>query len=177
MGKPTIYIGENKDADQLRGNREADQRLCFRYSDSTIPLLLKSEISSFQLFSVLVQAGLCRSCSETTLLVFPRGGSFGLYSHKCWIESPSKMMAIARHGHFCSANCLPMKQTKLIVKFFHLTDHLTPMSRIMRKRDFCLCENKGADQLRGNREADQRLCFRYTDSTISLLLKSEISSF
>ena len=47
MGKPTICIGENKDADQLRGNREADQRLCFRYSDSTVPLLLKSEISSF----------------------------------------------------------------------------------------------------------------------------------
>ena len=46
VGKPTICIGENKDADQLRGNREADQRLCFRYSDSTIPLLLKSEISS-----------------------------------------------------------------------------------------------------------------------------------
>ena len=41
MGKPTICIGENKDADQLRGNRKADQRLCFRYSDSTIPLLLK----------------------------------------------------------------------------------------------------------------------------------------
>ena len=47
MGKPTICIGEIKDADQLRGNREADQRLCFRYSDSAIPLLLKSEISSF----------------------------------------------------------------------------------------------------------------------------------
>ena len=47
MGKPTTCIGENKDADQLHGNREADQRLCFRYSDSTIPLLLKSEISSF----------------------------------------------------------------------------------------------------------------------------------
>ena len=30
MGKPTICVGENKDADQLRGNREADQRLCFR---------------------------------------------------------------------------------------------------------------------------------------------------
>ena len=29
---------------------------------------------------------------------------------------------------------------------------------------FCVCENKEADQLRGNREADQRLCFRYTDS-------------
>ena len=31
----------------------------------------------------------------------------------------------------------------------------------MRKPDFCICENKDADQLRGNREADQRLCFRY----------------
>ena len=77
MGKPTICIGENKGADQLRGYyREADQRLCFRYSDSKISPLLKSEISSFQLFSVLVQLSLCRTCSETTLLVFPRGGSF-----------------------------------------------------------------------------------------------------
>ena len=47
----------------------------------------------------------------------------------------------------------------------------------MRKPDFCLCENKGADQLRSNCEADQRLCFRYTDSTIPFLSKSEISSF
>ena len=44
--KPTICLCENKDADQLRGNREADQRLCFRYADSTVPLLLKSKISS-----------------------------------------------------------------------------------------------------------------------------------
>ena len=50
------------------------------------------------------------------------------------------------------------------------------MSLVMRKPDFCLCENKDAHQLRGNREADQRLCFRYTDSTIPLLSKSEISS-
>ena len=49
------------------------------------------------------------------------------------------------------------------------------MSLVMRKPAFCLCENKDADQLRGNREADQRLCFRYTDSTIPLLSKSEIS--
>ena len=47
MGKPTICIGENKGADQLCGNREADQRLCFCYSDSKVPLLLKSEISRF----------------------------------------------------------------------------------------------------------------------------------
>ena len=73
MGKPTICIGENKGADQLRGNREADQRLCFRYSDSTLPLL-PTYVSCFYLYSVLVQVGLCRTCSETTLLVFPRGG-------------------------------------------------------------------------------------------------------
>ena len=43
----------------------------------------------------------------------------------------------------------------------------------MRKPAFCICENKDADQLRGDRESDQRLCFRYTDSTIPLLPKSE----
>ena len=44
----------------------------------------------------------------------------------------------------------------------------------MRKPAFCICENKDADQLRGSREADQRLCFRYIASTIPLLPKSEI---
>ena len=51
------------------------------------------------------------------------------------------------------------------------------MSLVMKKPAFCECENKDADQLRGIREADQRRCFRYTDSTIPLLPKSEISSF
>ena len=44
------------------------------------------------------------------------------------------------------------------------------MSRDVRKPDFCICENKDAYQLRGNREADQRLCFRYTDSFVSDLV-------
>ena len=37
---------------------------------------------------------------------------------------------------------------------------------VVRKPTFCLWENKGADQLCSNCEADQHLCFRYTDSTI-----------
>ena len=49
------------------------------------------------------------------------------------------------------------------------------MSHIMRKPTFCIFENKDADQLRSNWEADQRLCFRYTDSTNPLLSKFEIS--
>ena len=39
------------------------------------------------------------------------------------------------------------------------------MSHVVRKPAFCICKNKDADQLRGNREAEQRLCFRYIDST------------
>ena len=50
------------------------------------------------------------------------------------------------------------------------------MSCNVRKPDFCICENKDTDQVSGNREADQRLCFHYMDSTIPLLPKSEISS-
>ena len=65
MRKPIFCLCENKDADQLRGNREADQRLCFRYTDSIIPLLPKSEISSLQPYSVIAQLGLCRTWSKT----------------------------------------------------------------------------------------------------------------
>ena len=42
------------------------------------------------------------------------------------------------------------------------------VSRVIRKPTFCICES--------SREADHRLCFRYIDSTIPLLSKSEISS-
>ena len=37
--KPAFCICENKDADQLHSNCATDQRLCFRYIHSTIPLL------------------------------------------------------------------------------------------------------------------------------------------
>ena len=65
MRKPELYICENKDADQLRGNREADQRLCFRYMDSTIPLLPIHEISSLLSSCAVVQPGLCHTWLET----------------------------------------------------------------------------------------------------------------
>ena len=45
------------------------------------------------------------------------------------------------------------------------------MSRVLRKPAFCIYKNRYADQLRGNREADRRLCFRYMDSKIPLLPK------
>ena len=63
--KPDFCICENKDADQLRCYCAADQRLCFRYMDSTIPLLSKSEISSLQPSTVGLQSGLRQTWSET----------------------------------------------------------------------------------------------------------------
>ena len=59
MRKPLLDIYRNK------GEVSADHRLCFRYIDSTNPLLLKSEISSLDPSSVDVQAELCRTLSET----------------------------------------------------------------------------------------------------------------
>ena len=46
----------------------------------------------------------------------------------------------------------------------------------MRKPAFCMCKNKGADQLRSKHVAEQRICFGYIDSTIPLFPKSQISS-
>ena len=65
MRKPAFCIRENKDADQLRGNREADQCLCFRHIDSTILLLPMYKISSLQPSPEAVQPGLCGTWSET----------------------------------------------------------------------------------------------------------------
>ena len=56
--KPAFCIYENKDPESL-------QSLCSRYTDSTMPLLPKSEISSLQPSSVAVQPGLCQTWSET----------------------------------------------------------------------------------------------------------------
>ena len=66
MRKPAFCICENKDADQLPGNREANQRLCFRCKDRTIPLLPNYEISSLWPSCGVVQPGLCGTRSETS---------------------------------------------------------------------------------------------------------------
>ena len=63
--KTCFLHAKNKETGQLCGNREADQRLCFRYTDSKIPLLPKSKISRLWPSSVAFQLGLCRTRSET----------------------------------------------------------------------------------------------------------------
>ena len=51
MRKPDFYICEKKDADQLCSNCADDQRLCFLYIDSTMPLLPK--IGSFNSLAIV----------------------------------------------------------------------------------------------------------------------------
>ena len=69
MRKPDFCLYENKGADQLRSNCEADQRLSFHYTDSTSSLLLKFQISSFQPASVTAQVGLCQTSFLASLLI------------------------------------------------------------------------------------------------------------
>ena len=53
---------------------------------------------------------------------------------------------------------------KYMIANFRICLRKFTMIRGVRKPTFCVCENKDADQLRGNREADRHLCFRYIDS-------------
>ena len=75
--------------------------------------------------------------------------------------------------------CISYSCKILIINFGMLGLRIKPlkdhMSLIMRKPVFCICENKGTNQLNGNYEVDQHLCFRYVYNTTLLLLKSEIS--
>ena len=51
------------------------------------------------------------------------------------------------------------------------------MSAVVRKPAFYICENKDADQLRGKREDDQRLCFRYIESKIQIRNSKPLAIF
>ena len=75
VGMPVCWskntVCEKKDADQLCSNYTADQRLCFRYTDSTIPLLPKSKISSSSHFQWLHRS----TCVVPRRPVFSRRGA------------------------------------------------------------------------------------------------------
>ena len=107
-----------------------------------------------------------------------------IYSHLLWLSTawfvrsgwkPWKQILL-RHDsiiNISTLNWFLWDFLRLLDKCLHiLTSHLSPD---VRKPTFCICEKKDADQLCGNRENDQRLCFRYLDSTIPLLPKYKVS--
>ena len=94
------------------------------------------------------------------------------------------MSSIGKQPNKIKSTCIILSEMVILTSThvnipMELSPHeiLLYMSLVMKKPAFGICENKDADQLRGNREADLRLCFRYTNSAIPLLSKSEISSF
>ena len=73
----------------------ADQRLCFRYKDGTSPLLHISKLSSFYAASMTVQAGLCKTWSETKI---------GWFSHE--------RLKVLTASHSCQCNIMSKELSK-----------------------------------------------------------------
>ena len=88
------------------------------------------------------------------------------------------------HGVYIQWQCLKSNEVSSYISIVKIckkecVELLTPlvyMSHVMRKPDFCIWENKGADQLRGNHAANQLLYFRHVDNTTPLPPKTEVSS-
>ena len=81
--------------------------------------------------------------------------------------------------------CMPSTQIQvkymyhIVWLFIILLFCQSHLSRVARKPDFCIGENKGADQLCGFHTLDQRLCFvfaAYTDTFIYLHPNFQASS-
>ena len=79
------------------------------------------------------------------------------------------------------SNFAPIRVPELLLLGKELLIELTVLVNFVfiptpfEPRNENLCENEGSDQLRSDCEADQRLRFRYTDSTIPPLHKAKIS--
>ena len=138
--------------------------------------LKKNDIFNIFLLKISIGCGYTLECPW-------QGGSNEYPQPMFWIKNKKNRHTsvnpsfLYKSRVYISQTCFPVMVVHVCFNNHNNHYSFIHLSRIVRKPDFCLGENKGADQLRGNREADQRLCFHYTDSTISLLLKSEISSF
>ena len=91
-----------------------------------------------------------------------------IFSSLKFPETKSQVKSIA--GEKLSIRCTyrrPVFYRFIIVCCFFLLDYFFPhnMIRRMVKPTICIGENKGADQLRSNCKADQRLCFRNFSSS------------
>ena len=137
MRKPAFSICKNKDADQLHGNCEADQRLCFLYTNSTIPLLPKSEISCLLLSSVAVQPGLCRIWSQTPKTCFLT--TMLKISH-CYVEPGLPLFPFSLS---LSTLSFPLLTTEIDMQMRHMRKPVFGVLRQMRHNPGCSATKDG----------------------------------
>ena len=69
----------------------------------------------------------------------------------------------------CRHNFTEQFCTSILIKEMSWHIHVVINEPRHEKTNNFICKNKDADQLCGYRKADHRLCFHYTDRTISLL--------
>ena len=84
------------------------------------------------------------------------------------------MKNIPRYEKTCPGLATRSAQLKKLATAMKMNTH--KLSLVIRKPAFCIFENIDTDQMRSNCAIDQLFCFRYSDSTITLLSKSGISS-
>ena len=112
----------------------------------------------------------CRKSSHTTSY-FSSGTALSWFSAGSGVQEYRDMYS------FIQCRRLPNVSMYMPVCVFKIFSETTEPRR--EKTGFCICENKDADQLRGNRKADQRLCFfatRIVESLYFLNPKFQASS-
>ena len=109
-----------------------------------------------------VQTGLCRTWSETPKTGFSQRGSY-------YLNRRQELSMIISHIIVFPKACIDNQKRHLLLKAFKSVATLMfKYEPRYEKTGFLHMRNKDADQLR-NCAADQRLCFRYMDSTFPLL--------
>ena len=83
-----------------------------------IPLLSKSEISSPWPSSVAVQPGLCRTRSETRMLVCSRRGSYMLVPGKIHADGCAEISCLLLCLHFSSVNLRALQEGDVCFAIF-----------------------------------------------------------
>ena len=94
-------------------------------------------------------------------------GKFLVHFKEIWnfLEKVVYFGQILSHFNAHFLKCLMISQVSHVCL---LTKH-SEIKAPHEKPTFCICKNKGADQLRSNWGADQHLCFPYMDSTYCIL--------
>ena len=149
MGKPTICIGENKDADQLRGYREADLRLCFRLCKLLVSAFVFATriVQSLYFLNTKFHASSCLLLLCSSVCVEPGRKPHCWFSHEAApllsnIQRPYCERAVHSKVYYCTSTKYEVIENKseIIDKLENDIDRLEMFSKSDTMRVFGLPE-------------------------------------